>query len=64
MNDYIARVYHTPFDAYHADWDFSGFPVLMQFAFDVGREAANAKSLPTWVPGDEFLKARKASAVK
>jgi hypothetical protein len=36
----------------------------MRFAFDVAREAANAKSLPTWNAGDEFLKARQASGVK
>jgi tricorn protease len=64
MDEYIARVYHTPFDAYHADWDFSGYPVLMQFAFDVARAAANANSLPTWVPGDEFLRTRQKSGVK
>jgi Zn-dependent M28 family amino/carboxypeptidase len=64
MDDFIARVYHTPFDTYHAEWDFSGYPVLMQFAFDVAQEAANAPSLPTWLPGDEFLKARQKSGVK
>jgi Zn-dependent M28 family amino/carboxypeptidase len=64
MDDFIARVDHTPFDTYHAEWDFSGYPVLMQFAFDVAQEAANAPSLPTWLPGDEFLKARQKSGVK
>jgi Zn-dependent M28 family amino/carboxypeptidase len=64
MDEFIARVYHTPFDTYHADWDFSGYPVLMRFAFDVAREAADAPGLPTWLPGDEFLKARQGSGVK
>jgi len=64
MEDYIAKVYHSPFDTYHADWDFSGFPVLMQFAFDIARDVADAKSLPSWAPGDEFLKARQKSGVK
>ena len=64
MDDFIASVYHTPFDTYHADWDFSGYPVLMQFAFDVAQQAANAQTLPTWLPGDEFLKARQTSGVK
>jgi Zn-dependent M28 family amino/carboxypeptidase len=64
MEDFIAKVYHTPFDTYHADWDFSGYPVLMEFALDIAREAANAKSLPTWLPGDEFLEARRKSGVK
>ena len=46
-------------DEYHEDWDFRGYPVLMRFAFDIAQAAANAKSLPTWNAGDEFLKARK-----
>jgi Zn-dependent M28 family amino/carboxypeptidase len=64
MKEYIAKVYHTPADEYHDDWDFSGYPVLMRFAFDVGIAAANAKGLPTWNAGDEFLKARQKSGVK
>ncbi len=64
MEQFIAKVYHTPFDEYHEDWDFSGYPVLMRFAFDVAQSAANAKTLPTWMAGDEFLKAREKSGVK
>jgi len=64
MDQYIAKVYHTPFDKYHADWDLSGYSVLMSFAFDIGREVANANALPTWVAGDEFLEARRKSGVK
>src|SRR5262249_46712249 len=64
MKEFIAKVYHTPADEYHADMDFTGYPALMRFAFDVARHAADAKTLPTWNPGDEFLKARQASGVK
>jgi Zn-dependent M28 family amino/carboxypeptidase len=64
IEEFIAKVYHTPFDVYHADWDLSGYPVLMRFAFDVARDAANAPSLPTWVAGDEFLPARQKSGGK
>jgi Zn-dependent M28 family amino/carboxypeptidase len=64
LEEFIAKVYHTPLDTYHADWDFSGYPVLMRFALDVAREAANAPTLPTWVAGDEFLEARRTSGVK
>jgi Zn-dependent M28 family amino/carboxypeptidase len=64
MEEFIAKVYHTPADRYREDWDFSGYPVLMRFAFDVGRDAANAKTLPTWAPGDEFRKVREKSGVK
>ena len=64
MENYIAKVYHTPSDEYREDWDFTGYPRLMRFAFDVARDSANAKTLPTWAPGDEFLKAREKSGVK
>ena len=64
MEGFIAKVYHTPADVFHDDWDFSGYPVLMRFAFDVALDAANAKTLPTWMPGDEFRAAREKSGVK
>ncbi len=56
--DFIAKIYHTPADEFRADWDFSGYPRLMRFAFDVARAAANDKALPMWNVGDEFRKAR------
>lgn len=62
--EFIAKTYHTPNDQYRDDWDFTGYPVLMRFAFDIARDAANAKGLPTWRAGDEFLKARQMSGVK
>jgi Zn-dependent M28 family amino/carboxypeptidase len=64
MEHYIASVYHTPQDEYREDWDFSGYPTLIRFAFDIAREVANAKELPTWAPGDEFRAAREKSGVK
>ncbi|MBM4068178.1 MAG: M28 family peptidase [Planctomycetes bacterium] len=59
--EYIARFYHTPQDEYRDDWDFSGYPVLIQFALDIARASANAKALPTWLPGDEFRAVRDKS---
>ena len=56
--------YHSPQDEMKADWDFSGFAVLVAFGIDVGRAAADADRLPTWNPGDEFLPARERSGVK
>ena len=32
MEEYIAKIYHTPQDEFHENWDFSGYPVLMRFA--------------------------------
>jgi Zn-dependent M28 family amino/carboxypeptidase len=64
VEEYIAKFYHTPADEFRAEWDFAGFPVLMRFALDVAREVANADSLPTWLPGDEFRAAREKSGVR
>ena len=64
MEKFIAKVYHTPADRYRDDFDFSGYPIIMQFSFDIAVETANAKTLPTWNAGDEFRKARERSGVK
>ncbi|HEX4608981.1 MAG TPA: M20/M25/M40 family metallo-hydrolase [Urbifossiella sp.] len=64
MKEFNDKAYHSPQDEMRPDWDFSGFPVLAGFAFDLARDAANADRLPTWNPGDEFRPAREASGVK
>jgi Zn-dependent M28 family amino/carboxypeptidase len=64
LEQFIAKVYHTPADEYRADWDFSGYPVLIGFALDIGRDMANGAKLPTWAAGDEFRAAREKSGVK
>ncbi|MDY3559652.1 M20/M25/M40 family metallo-hydrolase [Gemmata sp. JC673] len=56
--------YHAPQDEVRPEWDYSGFPVLGGFALDIARAAADADTLPTWNPGDEFLPAREKSGVK
>ena len=62
--EFIAKYYHTPQDEFREEWDFRGFPMLLRFALEVGREAANAETLPTWRDGDEFRAAREKSGVK
>jgi Zn-dependent M28 family amino/carboxypeptidase len=64
MQEFNDKAYHTPQDEMRPDWDFSGFPVLGQFALDIARDVANADRLPTWNEGDEFLPARVKSGVK
>ncbi len=61
MEDFIAKVYHTPADEFRDDWDFSGYPTLIRFTLDVARDMANGKELPTWLPGDEFRAAQEKS---
>ena len=58
------KAYHSPQDEMRPEWDFSGFSVLGGFALDLARHVANADTLPTWNPGDEFRPARERSGVK
>lgn len=63
FEQYNNEHYHRPSDEYKEDWDFGSMVQMAQFGMRIGLDAANQPSLPTWKPGDEFLKARKASGV-
>lgn len=54
-----ATNYHQPSDEYNDSWNLAGAVEDAQLMFLVGLKTANAESLPTWVPGDEFEAARK-----
>jgi Zn-dependent M28 family amino/carboxypeptidase len=62
MEDYVAHHYHQPSDEYHADWDFRGNAKLARFGFVLGWLASQQAKPIEWQPGDEFEKARLASA--
>lgn len=62
LKEFNDKRYHSPQDHLQADWDFSGFPVLARFALDIARNVANADTLPTWNPHDEFRPARDKQA--
>lgn len=64
MQEFTERRYHTPQDEVQPDWDFSGFPVVGQFAIDLAIDVANMDKLPNWNKGDEFRPAREKSGVK
>jgi Zn-dependent M28 family amino/carboxypeptidase len=64
FEEFNDKVYHSPQDEMHPEWDFSGFVLLARFSLDVARDVANADRLPTWNPGDEFRPAREKSGVK
>jgi Zn-dependent M28 family amino/carboxypeptidase len=46
--------YHTERDRYHPEWDLSGMVQQAQFTLNLGREIANAKSMPQWNAGQTF----------
>jgi len=51
--------YHQPSDEFDPAWDLSGAVLDAQLQFLVGLKVANAATMPTWNPGDEFEAARK-----
>jgi len=59
--NYEAHDYHQPSDEVRPTWNFDGMVEDAQFGFLAALEIANAEQTPTWVAGDEFESARKAS---
>jgi Zn-dependent M28 family amino/carboxypeptidase len=59
--EYRRDRYHQPSDEYDPNWDFASGVQMGQLGFWLGWEAANAASMPTWLPGAEFKMARDRS---
>ena len=56
-----AHRYHQPSDELGPDWNFDGMVDDARFGFLAALEVANADTMPTWTPGDEFEAPRNAS---
>ena len=54
LQNFNDTAYHTPQDELRPDWDFSGFPVLGEFAIDLATRVANSANMPSWNKGEEF----------
>ena len=59
--EYRRDRYHQPADEYDASWDFSSGIQIGHLALWLGWEAANAATIPAWLPGAEFKAVREAS---
>ncbi len=57
-DEYTTQDYHKVSDEIKPDWDLSGGVEDLQLLFYVGRQVADADSIPQWKPGSEF-KARR-----
>lgn len=57
-NHYTEVNYHQPSDEYNDGWNFAGMIDDALLGFWTGLEIANADTMPTWTPGDEFEAAR------
>jgi Zn-dependent M28 family amino/carboxypeptidase len=58
---YEATAYHQPSDEIRPDWKFDGMVEDAQLGFWAGVAIANAATMPTWTPGDEFEAVRQAA---
>jgi Zn-dependent M28 family amino/carboxypeptidase len=63
FEQYNSTHYHQPSDEYRDDWDFASMEQMAQFGLTLGLDFANTPKMSTWLPGDEFLKARESSGV-
>ena len=59
--DYREHRYHQPSDNFDPNWDWSEGQQIGQLGFWLGWDAANAATMPNWVPGDEFRAVRDKS---
>jgi len=61
QDDYTAHRYHQPSDQYDPNWDWSGAIEDLALYANVGRDLANSRMWPNWLPTDEFRAARDSS---
>jgi Zn-dependent M28 family amino/carboxypeptidase len=61
-SEYGSRRYHQADDEWSPAWDLSGQVEDLQLIFNIGRDLANSRDWPEWMPGSEFGPARAPSA--
>jgi Zn-dependent M28 family amino/carboxypeptidase len=59
--DYRKNRYHQPGDEIQPGWDWSSATQAAQLGYWLGWEAANAATMPNWLPGEEFRAVRDKS---
>ncbi|MEP6907690.1 MAG: M28 family metallopeptidase [Pseudoxanthomonas sp.] len=59
--DYFAKCYHQPCDAWNAQWDLRGQVQDVTLLYDLGAELANGSGWPQWQAGSEFKAIRASS---
>ena len=55
---YRDKQYHQPSDEFDPTWNFDSAKQVDELAFWLGEEAANAKEIVNWLPGEEFRAVR------
>ncbi len=64
VTDFREHHYHQPSDEFNPNWNWDEAVQMSQLGFWIGWDAANAVSMPNWVPGDEFRAVRDKSLQK
>jgi Zn-dependent M28 family amino/carboxypeptidase len=59
--DYTAKRYHQPSDAYRADFDLTGAAQIAEILLRFGTSVANSTTVPAWNPDAEFREVRERS---
>jgi len=62
VNDYTARCYHKPCDAWSPDWDLRGAAQDVALLYEMGKDLANPGVWPNWKASSEFKPIRDKSA--
>jgi Zn-dependent M28 family amino/carboxypeptidase len=62
--DFREHHYHQPSDEYDPNWNWDEAIQLSQLGIWMGWDAANAPTMPNWLPGDEFRGIRDKSLKK
>ncbi|MEX1267099.1 MAG: M20/M25/M40 family metallo-hydrolase, partial [Woeseia sp.] len=62
--NYVANVYHTPFDEWRPDWDWTGAELDVKLLYRTGRALANTTDWPEWYEGNPFRAIREQSAAE
>ena len=60
--EYTARHYHQPSDAYRPDFDLTGAVQLSEIVLRFATQLANDRTVPTWNAGAEFKRSLRPSA--
>jgi Zn-dependent M28 family amino/carboxypeptidase len=60
-DDYTTNRYHKPQDEYRADWNWGGAVQDLTMYYGIGRELAEGKAWPNWVPTSQYRAIRDRS---
>lgn len=58
---YVAEIYHTPFDEWQPDWDWTGVVRDVKLMYETGHRLAMTRDWPEWYAGNPFKAIRDDS---